>query len=106
MYPTPRDSASKDLYRRRSSHFDLAMIITTGFASYFRYARKSALGSSPPLSKRELQLVTRYNYNGIATKAFKRSLVRVQAGRIDADMHWGAAVWARMNFNFVGREAK
>jgi hypothetical protein len=51
-------------------------------------------------------LVIRHNYNGIAIKAFKRSLVRVQAGRIDADKHWGAAVLARMNFNFVGREAK
>jgi len=60
----------------------------------------------PPLSKRELRLVIRYNYNGIAIKAFKRSLVRVQAGRIDADKHWGAAVLARMNFNCVGREAK
>jgi hypothetical protein len=82
------------------------MIVTTGFAFYFRCAQKIALGSLPPLSKRELQLVTRYNYNGIAIKAFKRSLVRVQADRIDADKHWGAAVWARMNFNFVGREAK
>jgi hypothetical protein len=51
-------------------------------------------------------LVIRYNYNGITIKAFKRSHVRVQAGRIDADKHWGAADWARMNFNFVGREAK
>jgi hypothetical protein len=81
------------------------MIITTGFACYFRCAQKIVLGVSP-LSKRELQLVTRYNDNGIAIKAFKRPLVRVQASRIDADKHWGAAVWARMNFNFVGREAK
>jgi hypothetical protein len=58
------------------------------------------------LSKRELRLVIRYDYNGIAIEAFKRSHARVQAGRIDADKHWGAAVWARMNFNFVGREAK
>jgi hypothetical protein len=58
------------------------------------------------LSRRGFRLVIRYNYNGIAIKAFKRSLVRVQAGRIDADKHWGAAVWARMNFNCVGREAK
>ena len=51
-------------------------------------------------------MVVRYNDDGIAIKAFKRSIVRVQAGRIDADKHWGAAVRARMNFNFVGREAK
>jgi hypothetical protein len=101
MYPAPCDSASKDRRRRRSSHLDLAMIITTGFAFYFRCAQKIAVGSSPPLSKQQLRLVIRYNYNGIAIKAFKRSRVRVQAGRIDADKHWGAAVWARMNFNFV-----
>jgi hypothetical protein len=81
------------------------MIITTGFA-FISDVRRRSLSDPRPLSKRELQLVTRYNYNGIAIKAFKRSLVRVRAGRIDADKHWGAAVWARMNFNCVGREAK
>jgi len=57
-------------------------------------AQKIALGPAPPLSKREPQFVTRYNCNGIAIEAFKRSLVRVQAGRIDADRCRGVAVWA------------
>ena len=85
---------------------DLAMTITTGFAFIFICAQKIAVGSSHPLSKRELRLVIRYNYNGIAIKAFKRSLVRVQAGRIDANKHGGPAVWARINFNLVRREAE
>ena len=68
--------------------------------------RNTALESSPPLSRQELRLVIRHNDNGIAIEAFEHSHVRVQAGRIDADKHWGAAVWARMDFNFVGREAK
>jgi hypothetical protein len=51
-------------------------------------------------------LVTLYNYDGIAIEAFKRPYAQVQASRIDADKHRGAAVWARMNFNFVGCEAK
>ena len=59
-----------------------------------------------PLSKREPGLVTLYNYDGIAIEAFKRPYAQVQASRIDADKHRGAAVWARMNFNFVGCEAK
>jgi hypothetical protein len=51
-------------------------------------------------------LITRFNQDGVAIKAFKGPLVRVQASRIDAGKHRGAAVWARMNFNFAGREAK
>jgi hypothetical protein len=79
------------------SHFSALAATVAGLG-----AQKIAVGSS----KRELRLAIRYNDNGIAIKAFKYSLVRVQAGRIDADKHWGAAVWARMNFNSVGREAK
>jgi hypothetical protein len=69
-------------------------------------AERIVLGSSSQFSKRELQLVTWYNHDGIAIEAFKRPLVRVQASRIDAGKHRGAAVWAKMNFNFARREAK
>ena len=58
------------------------------------------------LLKRELRMFTRYHHDVIAIEAFKRSYAQVHAGRLDSDEHRGAAVWARMEINCVGREAK
>jgi hypothetical protein len=57
-------------------------------------------------SKREFRLATRYHHNVIAIEAFKRSYAQIHAGRFDPNEHRGAAICARMTFNFVGREAK
>jgi hypothetical protein len=57
-------------------------------------------------SKRQFRPVTWYHYNVIAIEAFKRSYVQIHADRFDPNEHRGAAIWARMKIDFVGREAK
>jgi hypothetical protein len=60
----------------------------------------------PIASKREAGVIARNNYNVIAIEAFKHSHAQVHAGRFAPDERRGAAIWARMKINFVGREAK
>src|ERR1700730_1728731 len=76
------------------------------FSDFISGALKVDRASPLPHSKREFRPITRYHDNLIAIEAFKRPYAPAQCGRIDPDKHWGTAIWARMNVNFVGREAK
>jgi hypothetical protein len=51
-------------------------------------------------------MVTRYHRNVIAIETFKRSGAQARSGRIGPHQHRGPAIWAGMNVNLVGREAK
>jgi hypothetical protein len=48
-----------------------------------------------------------YHHNVIAIEALKPACVQIQTGRFDPGKHHrSTAIWARMNLNLVGREAK
>jgi hypothetical protein len=54
-------------------------------------------------SKSEFRPIGRYHFNLIAIEAFKYARVQVLAG---PNKHRGAAILAKVTFNFVGCEAK
>jgi len=55
------------------------------------------------LSLSEFRPIIRYHYNLIAIEAFKCPRAQVQS---NSNKHRGAANWAKITINFVGREAK